>query len=140
LGHLTRFSDRNVPDFQSISQAISGWYGERYEIANFASLTFDHLYPRKVPKIGDSPLSLDGITVLINGEERVKDMEVAKTAGGLNRAVDLVFNGVQPSHGVIELRFRNPVGIAAVQAIEVGPGDGGEGITPVPVTVPVPEK
>ena len=126
----------HAPEFWVNVTVAPGSYHVRLKFME----TYDRLHPRKVPKLGDSPSSLDGITVLINGEERVRDMDVAKTAGGLNRAVDLVFNGIQPSHGVIELRFRNPVGIAAVQAIEVGPGDGGEGITPVPVTVPVPDK
>jgi hypothetical protein len=72
------------------------------------------------------------VTVLINGEERVKDMDIAATAGGPNRAVDLVFNGIKPVHGVIELRFRSDRGgEAMVQAIEVGAGDGGPGATPV---------
>jgi hypothetical protein len=98
--------------------------------------TFDMAHPKKTPKEGDNPALLDGTTVLINGEACVKDMDVEKTAGGLNRAVDLVFNNIQPRNGIIELRFRNPVGVAAVQAIEVGLGDGGEGATPVAVTVP----
>ncbi|MBI5091112.1 MAG: hypothetical protein HZB26_01570 [Candidatus Hydrogenedentes bacterium] len=80
------------------------------------------------------------VTVLINGEERVTNMDVAATAGGQHRAVDLVFNGVLPNHGVIELRFRNPAGEAMVQAIEVGPGDGGTGATPVPIAPTAPEK
>lgn len=50
-------------------------------------------------------------------------------------AVDLVFNNLEPKDGIIEVRF---VGDfidgqrqdAMVQAIEVGPGDGGEGATP----------
>ena len=45
------------------------------------------------------------ITLAINGREMVRRMDVAATAGGVHRAVDLVFNDLQPSHGIIELRF-----------------------------------
>ncbi len=74
------------------------------------------------------------VTVRINGLEVVSAMDVAATAGGLAKAVDLVFNDIQPQHGVIEIRFSNPFGLrAAVQAIEIGPGPGGEGAAPVSV-------
>ena len=77
---------------------------------------------------------LRAVTVLINGEERVSDMDVAATAKGMNSAVDLVFNDVNPVSGVIEVRFVNKNGGEAMcQWIEVGPGDGGSGATPVPV-------
>ena len=125
----------HAPEFWVNVTVAPGAYHVRLKFME----TYDRVHPKKVPKIGDNPLLLDGTIVLINGEERVKDMDVEKTAGGLNRAVDLVFNGIQPSHGIIELRFRNPVGVAAVQAIEVGPGDGGEGASPVTVAVPVPK-
>jgi hypothetical protein len=55
---------------------------------------------------------------------------VATTAGGLNRALDLVFNDITPSHGIIEIRFdgarlvdgeRVARSEAYVQALEVGP-------------------
>ena len=74
------------------------------------------------------------------GREVVRRMDVAATAGGVHRAVDLVFNGVRPHQGVIELRFQGGLpqkegpgrsGEAFVQAIEVGPGDGGQGAIPV---------
>lgn len=68
----------------------------------------------------------------INGRATVKHLDITATAGGLNRATDLVFNDIQPKRGVIALRFRNRFGgEATVQAIEVGPGDGGQGATPV---------
>jgi hypothetical protein len=126
----------HAPEFWVNVTVAPGTYHVRLKFME----TYDRLHPRKVPKTGDNPLLLDGTTVLINGEECVKDMDVEKTAGGLNRAVDLVFNGIRPKNGIIEVRFRNCVGMAAVQAIEVGPGDGGEGITPVSVRVPLPEK
>jgi len=77
------------------------------------------------------------VTVAINGREVVKKMDVAATAGGPDRAVDLVFNDLEPLGGVIDFRFTGGdpkagiAGEAFVQAIEVGPGSGGAGATPV---------
>lgn len=72
------------------------------------------------------------VTVLVNGDELVTDMDITATAGGLNNAVDLVLTGIEPQNGVIEVRLRNDhQGEAILQALEVGPGDGGEGATPV---------
>ena len=73
-----------------------------------------------------------GITVEINKQPVVEDFDVFATAGGANKAVDLVFNGIEPRNGVIDIRFRGNViescpREAMVQAIEVGPGDGGRG-------------
>lgn len=78
---------------------------------------------------------LRAVTLHLNGREVVSQMDVAATAGGFHRAVDLVFNGVRPEHGVIALRFTgNPGGEAMVQAIEVGPGPGGTGAMPISVS------
>ncbi len=126
----------HAPEFWVNVTVAPGTYHVRLKFME----TYDRIHPRKTAKAGDDPATLDGITVLIDGEACVKGMDVAKTAGGLNRAVDLVFNNIQPRNGVIELRFRNPAGQAAVQAIEIGPGDGGEGATPAAVTVPVPKE
>ena len=41
------------------------------------------------------------VTISINGAEMVKDMDIAATAGGFNKAVDLVFNAVQPQIGIM---------------------------------------
>lgn len=72
------------------------------------------------------------VTICINGAEMVRDMDVAATAGGINTAVDLVFNGIQPQNGIIEIRLKNEhQGEAILQALEVGQGDGGEGAVPV---------
>ncbi len=76
------------------------------------------------------------ITVLINGKEVASKMDVDATAGGPGKAVDLVFNDLRPENGVIEIRFigGDPYnGLPAeafVQAIEVGPGNGGTGAAP----------
>ncbi|MCC6699668.1 MAG: hypothetical protein IT365_28850, partial [Candidatus Hydrogenedentes bacterium] len=77
------------------------------------------------------------VSILINGEEVVTDMDIAATAGGLNRAVDLVFNGIQPRNGTIEVRLINRRGgEAMLQALETGPGNGGEGAIPIPAAPP----
>ena len=61
-------------------------------------------------------------------------MDINATAGGLNRAVDLVFNNIQPQRGIIDIRFTgSKEGEAIIQAIEVGKGNGGKGATPVRV-------
>ncbi len=95
---------------------------------------------------------LRAVTILINGEEKVANLDIAATAStsgaakvlaypgekphiqaaGMNCAVDLVFNGIRPKNGVISICFKGSQGgEAIVQAIEVGPGDGGRGAEPV---------
>jgi len=78
--------------------------------------------------------------IRINGRRVVERLDVAGTAGGSNRAVDLVFNDLTPTHGVIELRFtaastsdgeKTVRGEAFIQAMEIGPSRGGRGATPV---------
>ncbi|HQE30260.1 MAG TPA: malectin domain-containing carbohydrate-binding protein, partial [Phycisphaerae bacterium] len=99
------------------------------------------------------------VDIFINGRQVVDDMDIAATAAGapavvrlvppsgtklydgLNRAVDLVFNDVRPVHGVIAIRFRgNHGGEAIVSALEIGPGAGGQGATPVPATASQPAQ
>ena len=90
----------------------------------------------------------------INGRAMVRNLDIAATAtgrpasvaftandrkiwDGLNRAVDLVFNDIEPSHGVIAVRFRGVNNVeAVVSAIEVGPGPGGQGAEPITVHLP----
>lgn len=78
--------------------------------------------------------------ISLNGHEFVHSLDVAATAGGPNKAVDLVFNNIAPESGVIVIRFTSvrtaegdPAlpGEAFVQAVEVGAGSGGRGATPV---------
>jgi hypothetical protein len=78
--------------------------------------------------------------ISLNGREVVRNLDVAATAGGPNKAADLVFNRLTPQNGVIDIRFTSVRvaegdqavrGEAFVQAIEVGPGSGGRGATPV---------
>jgi len=72
-----------------------------------------------------------GISIDINGRRVVERFDIYATAGGANRAVDLVFNGIQPRNGVIDIRFLGVPGWdAMVQAMEIAPGAGGEGATP----------
>ncbi|MBN1853009.1 MAG: hypothetical protein JW829_09810 [Pirellulales bacterium] len=62
--------------------------------------------------------------VQIQGNLVISDMDIAATAGGLGKAVDLVFNEVQPQHGAIAIRFHHRSdGNAMIQAIEIGPGN-----------------
>ena len=72
------------------------------------------------------------MTIYINDQEMVEGLDLFATAGAANRAVDLVYNQIQPSNGVIAIRFvgesiEGRPTEAMVQAIEVGPGDGGSG-------------
>ena len=78
--------------------------------------------------------------IRINGRRVVERLDVSATAGGPNRAMDLVFNHLQPIHGMVEIRFtaaRIAVedqlrrGEAFVQALEIGRGTGGRGARPV---------
>jgi hypothetical protein len=76
-----------------------------------------------------------GITIYINEQEMTEGLDVWATAGGMNKAVDMVYNDVHPQNGVVAIRF---VGSkvnggqqeAMVQAVEIGPGEGGAGSTP----------
>jgi hypothetical protein len=79
--------------------------------------------------------------ICLNGHEVVHNLDVTATAGGPNKAVDLIFNNIAPQNGVIDIRFTSPRvaegdqavrGEAFVQAIEIGPGSGGRGATPIP--------
>ncbi len=78
--------------------------------------------------------------IRINGRCVAEGLDVAATAGGENRAVDLVFNDLSPTNGILEIRFtasRNSNtdttarGEAFLQAMEIGPGSGGLGAKPV---------
>jgi len=91
-----------------------------------------------------------GMNIAINGQSVVSNLDIAATAAGqspepgavtkynhqlqagMNHAVDLVFNDIKPQHGVIAVRF---IGAgqaeAIVSAMEVGPGNGGEGMKPI---------
>ena len=75
------------------------------------------------------------ISIEINGKKMIEGFDIFATAGGGNRAVDLVYNGIQPQNGVIEIRLSGDEMMgrqseAILQALEVGPGEGGTGATP----------
>jgi hypothetical protein len=81
------------------------------------------------------------MTIYINDQKMVEGFDVFSTAGAANQAVDLVYNQIQPQNGVIAIRFvgENIEGRpseAMVQAIEVGPGDGGSGSVPKSIYCP----
>jgi hypothetical protein len=82
---------------------------------------------------------LNCFDILINGQRVAKKLDVSATAGGPNRATDLVFNDIAPRNGIIEVRFKAARvadgdklfrGEAFVQALELGPGNGGKGAQP----------
>ena len=73
----------------------------------------------------------------IQGKTAVQDVDIAATAGGQGKAVDLVFNDIKPKNGVIAIRFSNRHGgEAIVQAIEIGPGQTEAGAKPVQAALP----
>jgi hypothetical protein len=61
-------------------------------------------------------------SVEVNGKEVLKDFSPAEAAGGTFRAVDRTFGGIEPSHGMIEVRLRGSGDSeAAIQALELVP-------------------
>ena len=44
--------------------------------------------------------------ILINGRKVAQQVDVTATAGGTNKAVDLIFKNIAPSNGVIEVHFQ----------------------------------
>lgn len=86
--------------------------------------------------------------IWINGERVVRALDVAATAGGPNRALDLVFDDLSPRQGILEFRFtgarttdgtRVIRGEAFLQALEIGPGRGGSGARPISAPAPDPD-
>jgi hypothetical protein len=62
-------------------------------------------------------------SVDIQGRRVIADMDIAASAGGLAKALDLTFSEIKPLHGVIAIRFSNRDSAQAmIQAIEVVPG------------------
>jgi hypothetical protein len=83
--------------------------------------------------------------ICINGRRVVERFDVSATAGGIGRAVDLVFNDLEPRNGIIEVRLTGGErlesgkamrGEAFLQALEIGPGDGGRGAKAVSAPAP----
>ena len=111
------------PDFRVNLTVGPGAYHVRLK---FAETQFDR--PRE-----------RAMSIWINGQRMVEGLDVFATAGGAAKPVDLVFNNIQPKNGVVEIRLagdevRGRPCEAMLQAIEVGPGDGGSGATPKTVT------
>jgi hypothetical protein len=60
--------------------------------------------------------------IYVLGKPVARDLDIAATAGGIGRALDLGVDGVRPKNGVIAIHFWNSHGgEAMVQAIEIGP-------------------
>ena len=83
--------------------------------------------------------------ISINGRCVVERFDVSAKAGGINRAVDMVFNDLEPHNGIIEVRLTGAERLeggktvrseAFLQALEIGPGNGGRGAKPVSVLAP----
>ena len=88
--------------------------------------------PNAPAKPGGFATSID-----IQGKPVANDVDIAATAGGLGKAVDLMFNDIRPEHGVIAIRFwHRAAGEAMVQAIEIGPGKSDPGAKPVSFQFP----
>lgn len=63
-------------------------------------------------------------SVDIQGRRVISDMDIAATAGGLAKAVDLSFPDIKPAHGIIAIRFTNrDSSQAMIQAIEIAAGN-----------------
>lgn len=78
--------------------------------------------------------------IFINGKRVVEKLDVTATAGGKNKAFDLIFKNIAPSNGVVEVRFKGVLstdgdstrrGEAFVQALEIGKNLRGKSATPV---------
>jgi len=86
----------------------------------------------KFSETRDLPPLSRAMTIEINGEEMIAGLDVIATAGGKGRAVDLVFNDIQPENGVIAIRLSGTYGgEAIIQAMEVGAGRREEGAEPL---------
>lgn len=82
--------------------------------------------------------------ILLNGRKVVEKFDVTATAGGSNKAVDLLFKNIMPSNGIVEVRFKGYLisegdttkrGEAFVQALEIGRHLRGKGATPISSTM-----
>jgi Malectin domain len=65
-------------------------------------------------------------TIYMNGEKKASGVDLFVRAGGANKAVDLVFDSLQPKHGIIEVRLVGDTQAgrgneAILQALEVEP-------------------
>lgn len=68
----------------------------------------------------------------VQGQTVAKGVDIAATAGGYGKAVDLVFNDIRPKNGVIAIRFwHGSSGQASCQAIEIGEGKTDAGAKPI---------
>lgn len=113
----------HYPDFRIPLTAGPGTYHLRLK---FAETQYDR--PRE-----------RAMTIWINGRKILEGFDVYATAGAMNTPVDLVYNNIQPKNGIIEIRLAadpesGPHAEAMLQALELGPGDGGAGA--VPKTIP----
>jgi hypothetical protein len=76
-----------------------------------------------------------GITIYVNRQKTTDGLDVWATAGGMNKAVDVVYNDIHPQNGVVAIRFVGSMVSgcqrdAMIQSLEIGPGEGGAGSSP----------
>ncbi len=113
----------HAPEFTAYFTVSPGTYHVRLKLAE--------------TRRGESAWGLQ--TIEVNGRPIAENMDVGATAGGVNRAVDLVANGITPQNGIIAVRVRSTTGGEAIlQAAEVGLGDGGVGARPTTGMLPKP--
>jgi hypothetical protein len=76
----------------------------------------------------DTPQYKNGFDIIINKQIVKHNFNVIDTAGGVNKGVDLVFQNIVPSEGIIQIRFKGlpfpdsdstEIGDAFVQALEI---------------------
>jgi hypothetical protein len=76
-------------------------------------------------------------TIDIQGKRMATDVDIAASAGGVGKPLDLVFNDIRPENGVLAIRFWHRFsGEAMVQAIEIGPSRSAPGGKPVSFQFP----
>lgn len=64
------------------------------------------------------------VSAFINGQLVLDKMNIPEAAGGLFRAADFTFGGIEAQHGAIEVYIRGHEGEAILQALEIGPQEG----------------
>ncbi len=109
-------------------------------IANFTVAPGRYYVRLKFASVREHGTNGEPISVDICGRNVLENLDIAATAGAPGRAVDIVINDVRPKNGIIDIRFYGATYLeggcvmrpeAFVQAVEIGPGSGGDGDKPV---------
>ncbi|MBS1813306.1 MAG: hypothetical protein JSS87_00350 [Acidobacteria bacterium] len=107
--------------------------GTYYARLKFAETQLNHAGARAMDIYVNDKLMVQGFDVFATAGSSAATG--ARMPGRPSTAVDLVFNDLKPKDGIIEIRFvgdsiDGQTEDAMVQAIEIGPGNGGTGATP----------